>query len=409
MSSVADSRPRIKPELKPSGKRRWLYATVPNEWVWPRPVIRHRQEDDDDYGLAPFLSPFEYAVALAVLNLAGAALAELRHREAIAAGGALITEEKKLHAQFRQGWRATHRARQAIALDGEDAEDAPDPEELEALLRQHTFGQPEFKPMPIKKALQKAGAAGYRKARSRQQKAPPPEQLTVTTSRRALLAAAQLTYNGRNKQRIEAALQRLTKKVARTKPLLKFWQQVKNTLQLEVAGCWLEPPYIRVPLPLPLHSPAALALYLFLHRVRTGVNNTKGIRFAELCTRLGIVGPWRNRQRDLNRAIQAVNGHLAKLPDADARELFALHQPLVVADHYSVEVDGAYVRFVARSRLVRWHSDDAERRRRREDREAEAGENWRLFSRPQPPPEPTPRRSSSNNVQQRRRMLAEEA
>jgi hypothetical protein len=48
-------------------------------------------------------SPFEYAVALAVLNLAGAALAELRHREAIAAGGALITEEKKLHAQFRQG------------------------------------------------------------------------------------------------------------------------------------------------------------------------------------------------------------------------------------------------------------------------------------------------------------------
>jgi hypothetical protein len=342
--------------------REWLYATVPDKWVWPYPAIRHRHENND-YGL----SPFEFAIVLAVINLARMEHQELEHRDALLAGQAQIKEEKERRSRHREEWAEVQGQRQR----GVQAR-AP------TMMRTDGMGLPRYKPIPLKEALKNAGADGY--AKRRKHKQPPPDLLAVRTSKRALLAAARLTNNSRNNRRIDAALDRLTQPVAGTRgALLNSWQA--RPLILQVAGCWLDPPYTSLPLPLPLHSPTALALYVFLHGVRTGMTNTHAIDFGKLCYLLGIGGEWNNRQRDLNRATAAVNAHLAKLPDDDARQLFDRYN-IKVAERYQVYSEGPKIRFEAVSRLPRWQKEDHRRRQLRELSDEGTGET---ISEPVPP------------------------
>lgn len=330
MSILISRHPKVHERQRTPENPRVCYGTIPIELIRPRPAIRHDADDDDRQQL----TPFEFATAVAVIVAARTTWAARQHDEALVAGAELIELEKELADDFHQQWRDTNKARQA----GHDAK-APE--------RMHVYNsQYRFKPKDRRReSFRKAGQQGYAEARRRLRKEPAPKVIMVKTSKRQLLNIAGLDLTGPNYQHIEPALERLTRSV-RIKPLLRSWQLRSGQLQLEVNGSWLDPQYLRLPLPLP-RSAIPLALFLFLRSVKTAAANSNAIRFAELCDVIGI-GGWNNRQRDLNRAIAAINRYLTTIPDEVTDELFKFG--IKLAASYDVEVKEEYVRFIAKPR-----------------------------------------------------------
>lgn len=308
MNNITTKRPSIKSSKNEPENQPLLYVPVPREWLW-RPVIA------DSDGLTPFV----FAIACAVLNLAHKDLRELRHEEAWAAGGAEIN-----------------------VLEEDEKYDA-----------------------------KQTGALAY--AERKKLKPRPPKILTVKTTKRALLAAVRLGDNGRYKKQITAALERLTQPLADNirPPLLRSFRE--KPLTLEISGVWLKPPYVRLPLPLLLHSRSGLALFLWLQTINTGwTNKQKGIDAAKLCRIVGIGDKW--KKRDLDRAVDAVNHYLRyQVADADARILAGDKYELHIAECYKVDRSDNFIRFRFEPRLDRWQKEDKERKRqqqRQDERDA---------------------------------------
>ena len=307
----------------------FLFATVPQELLLP-PAVRHREQDSDK------LSPFEFSIMAAVIGLARNVLNEQRHREALKAGAEAIEQEKELEKRYREEWREVNQARQS-------GRSATTPRRLHAF----DIAALRIRPTRFDKALSRAGTYGYATSRKKQKIIP--DVIPATTSRRALLLTGGLAAKDRHFHRLSTALDRLTKPVKGIRaPLLREWHARSGRLHLDVTGAWLNPPFHKVPLPLPLR-PQTLALFLFLQAVNTSPINERGMRFDVLCRTLGINSE--HRQRDLNRAIAAVNLHLAKIP---TQVIEQLNFPI---EFYPI-VEGRYVRFSRR--LHRERSNDVD-------------------------------------------------
>jgi hypothetical protein len=112
-----------------------------------------------------------------------------------------------------------------------------------------------------------------------------------------------------------------------------------------VVDCrWFAPPFAKIPKPLP-QSPAALALYLLLRNFRKQPASRKGIRFDTLCQLLGISndrGPLASSDA-LNRALDAVNDHLTRLP---VRKLHAAKVRVPARYELDHDDDGINLRFI---------------------------------------------------------------
>jgi hypothetical protein len=71
------------------------------------PPIKHRDESDVDSQL----TPFEFAVAIGLIDARAVALADLRHKDALAAGAMAMDAEKARADDFKEDWRETKRRR----------------------------------------------------------------------------------------------------------------------------------------------------------------------------------------------------------------------------------------------------------------------------------------------------------
>jgi hypothetical protein len=336
VTSVLD-RPRVvqreqkEPEnAKQSNQLQVCYGSIPMVLIRPVPMVRFRDGDERER-----LTPFEMTIAAAISAAARGSLVGQRHAQAFQRGGEQIRWEQELDDNFRQEWRDTNEQRRHGKLVG-------------APVRKHTYDHDydhaTYKPDKLKVALRKAGEHGYREAKRELQQERVPDRITVSLSMSQLLDMSGLRITGSNFRQLDAALKRLAAPVNKMAPLLPCCRYDHGRLRLVVNGGWLNPPYLRVPLPLPPASHAT-ALLLFLLSVRAVPSNSKSTRFTKLLDLLGI-DP-HNRQRDLTRAIKQVNDYLAGIPDSVADQLYA-HKIRLPASYHTQ--GGRFIRFVGVSR-----------------------------------------------------------
>ena len=180
-------------------------------------------------------------------------------------GGKLIKRERELHEDFKQQWRVVN----ALRAKGEEAVPAP--------TRDHVSDPPNYyqhryqSAGPMTVMAKKAGEVGFQRKRD-YERAHPPELITVTLSKYGILRAARLPDTGRHRANLEAALKQLCKPVFGPRlelpPLLDSWKHVAaGEYELRVTTSWSQPSWLKVDLPLPILSPAALAMYLYLHEM----------------------------------------------------------------------------------------------------------------------------------------------
>jgi hypothetical protein len=279
------------------------------EW----PPIRHRHSDPNSTDVWPF----EFGIAAGVLTVARLILAGEDHKQALAVGAKSIEQEKVYADQYREDWKQEKRLRR---LGGVRKKQTPE--------RQHTFSTSSIldtpkdhynnkRPMPLKQTLKKAGKYNYEARSKALKKQPAPETITVEISRYALLHYARLSDDGANVSKVEAALDRLLEPVGNMlTPLLQGWSYLDSGhLQLQVAGTWLNPRFVELPLSLPLRSPTALAILMFLMTIvnRAGKFPREGkMPFKSLCTRLGIPTRHGNKVmiRTVDNALAVLNAYL---------------------------------------------------------------------------------------------------
>jgi hypothetical protein len=327
-------RPRIvqREQKEPQNAQFQLcYGTLPMELIRP-PAVRHRDGDSER------LTPFAIGIAAAICAECRAALNDLHHLQAFPAAGEQIKLEKEKHDGFHEEWHQTKQARRRGKIAG-------------APTLKHTYDglfQPAtYWPDKTNVAMRKAGKHAYPEARRELKQQPAPARIALSITKRQLLATAGLRITGSSFQQLDAALKRLTDPVNKVAPLLRSCQYRNGRLRLVVNGKWLDPQYLGVPLPLPLQS-HAMALLLFLLSVRTVASNSKPINFAKLCDLIGIDSKTRHRQRDMKRAFKRLNDYLYRISDITADILYEhkIRLPL----YYQADIDGDFVRFVARSR-----------------------------------------------------------
>jgi hypothetical protein len=164
-----------------------------------------------------------------------------------------------------------------------------------------------------------------------------------------------LSAGARNLDLIDPILAKLRKPVQcgedRLPALLKSVLAEGERLRLEVCGDWLAPPFGKVPMPLPTRSAHALALYLFVHTIKTSNANKGDSSFLSLCTRLGIKSDQRWQcQQAFDRALAVVNTHLSKL---DIEELARNNVKIARAFDLVPTDGGLRVRLEATNRQTR--------------------------------------------------------
>jgi hypothetical protein len=290
----------VRQRYRSASKRGSAYVHIPRH-VLTDPPIRHRHMSDQ------YLTPYEFAVGAGALVSAQAVLANSRHQEALKSGEEAIERQDHYHTKFKREWqKVSEQRRRGI--------DAPAPMYSFTFRDEvrHKTG------MSKRKVLQEAGKHGYRKQLKRSRRMTPPEIITIEVSQRALLRQAGLQSDGAHHRRLADTLNRLCLPIGDAQPMLKGWERTPSRrLRLQVFGAWLAPPFGRVPLPLPVCSPTALALYLFLHGIKTNqhLSNPSNIRQHDLKSfyrRIGIATRWGEAvcKRTFKRAFDAVNTHL---------------------------------------------------------------------------------------------------
>lgn len=308
---------------------RALYGTLPRDVMRHPPVQAWR--------------PFDIAIACALSVKARFERARQRHIKALDIGATTIDQEKHYAELFQEDWKKVKARRRR----GEQDVDAPE--------RFHAYKGSEYKPLAYADELRKAGKTGYRRAQRALRKGSPPEVIEIELSRAALLRLAHLSTDAKNRAELDAALARLQKPLrvdgVRKSGLLESIDEKAGKLRLRIRGEWLEPPFGQIPLPLPTRSPAATALYLFLHTVRTSRSNTRAINSEDLCRRLGIDTdrpPFVLRQA-LHRALDLVNQYVRRLNETDLDR-----HGVTAIDHYNINAvnDGRRLRFVGVRHLI---------------------------------------------------------
>jgi hypothetical protein len=313
-----------------------LYVLLPSKVV-QRPPHRHDQN-------AAGVEPFALAVGCAAVALAKQTTAEPNFQHAFAAGGAGIKRQKVYNDTWDRDWKATKR----VWRRNKAVEHLPQ--------RHHVYKGPETRlrdtiPETYGKAGKHAFQLGLRQAR-KYRKAKDTE---VTLSRYALLRSARLSDGINNRNKLETALNRLTKPVGQHPPMLVGWEEdASGALHIVVAAWWLKKPFRKVPLPLPMRA-TALALYLLLHwfdtspmaSLRISPNRLPerkpAISIASLRAKLGFPQHCYNSwaKRKLDQALDHVNQHLARLDHAALQR--AKLKPIA---RYSYKIAGPNILFL---------------------------------------------------------------
>jgi hypothetical protein len=337
-----------------------LYVCIPN-FMLRRPPIAHRGGDSDLR-----VTPFEFAVLAGVLVAARrGALSEQRFQHAWQAGGRpKIEQQREYVSQFRQDWQDTKQQRRR----GASKHQAPAPRMRHAFDARRYYdsenerneadmtGRRErnaYRPLKRRKLIKLAGREGFAVAYQRQRDAPAPAMLAVTVSRYGLLRDAGLADTGPNRDKLDAALNRLCQPIGDAVSLLSEWRADQHGLHLQVRGDWLDPPYQRLPLPLPKSS-NVLALYLFLNSINTGsVRRNAQIDCARLFDLLGMA--WR-RSRVLDQTLRLLNQHLVNLTLERRKALAACRPSINPPTGYEIEATGNVVRFT--DVPFQWHDDE---------------------------------------------------
>jgi hypothetical protein len=327
--------------------------TSPDEFVClPRalaeaPPIRHHHSDPQSADV----TPFEFGILSGVLTVARRlVLGAQRHEAALATGAKAIELEKALDDEWREEWKQEKQRRR---LQG-GKKYTPQ--------RRHAFSTWEItdtakdrynsrKPMPLKQSLRRAGHDNYEAHQKAQRRELAPEVITVETSRYSLLRYARLSDDGANLRKVEAALDRLCETVGTMPvPLLQSWQYSESGyLELQISGSWLNPRFVKLPLPLPLRSPTVLAILLLLKTISLKEGK---IPFERLCRVVGI--PTRFGQqvmsRAMNNALHILNRYLES------------NDAALPADYIQLVTLGGYVGFraVERPQIVTEDADDDE-------------------------------------------------
>ena len=146
----------------------------------------------------------------------------------------------------------------------------------------------------------------------------------IVISKRKLLRTAGRAWNDTNQRNIDPALERLTKPMDGFGPVLRGPTKAANSkkLRLAVNKYWLpQRMFDRVPWPPPAHS-TTLALYLFLFGADLRPESKTNISRVNLYRLLGTnPSTPTHRARDLKRALDGVNAHLARLGYATLFEM----------------------------------------------------------------------------------------
>lgn len=269
------------------------------------PPIRHRHT----HYRAHHLSPFQFAIALALTASARRAVADAHHQKALKAGAKAITSEKQTGKIVKRRYRREMESQPTF----ETKQDRKAWERYSKLIG--------VKKTDKRSALRHAGQKGYARCRAKLRKSPLTAFVTLELSRYAVLRLANLDTSSMSMWNLTAALNRLSRFVAikgiYEPPLIKEWQELPSgKLRLVVSTDWTQPPFGKVPLPLPtLRSPTAVALHLLLFTLNTSATNQEGMALDPLCERLGILTEWSVglKVRSIARALELVNEHLATL------------------------------------------------------------------------------------------------
>jgi len=332
MANLAASKPKVTAGKRPPKKPAFVCLA---RAVLLYPPIAHRHHTPAAKNF--LLSPFEFAVALAVIAAATRQWSEDRHALAFEDGGERIQRQK-------------HKLQAAKRNRGPKTKNYPftrEQREWEHLIR--TGHEPSGKePVNVKRIMKSEGRKGYDRSQQWQHRQGPPPTIRVRQSRRSLLTSVGLSTQSASYVQLEKALDRLVDApVAKQPPVLTAWQlRPDGQVRFRVNGFWLDlrrGGFARLPLPLIgrlSSSPNALALYLFLNAIRT-FNSRTGIRPRELFARLGMAMSRRGRSGSrlsvsLRLALKTINKKLAQLDDASLRK----HKLDAVPRRYEIELIG---------------------------------------------------------------------
>jgi hypothetical protein len=163
---------------------------------------------------------------------------------------------------------------------------------------------------------------------------------TLVKSKRALLKLAGLSTGQNNRNRLDEALQALSKPIGKSPPLIKKYKVAHGSVWITIYSSWLDDGYVRVPMPLP-RRPVELALYLWLHHLdpRYGKRDGGEISLQRLSIILGLHHT-HHIKRALRRALGAINSHLSKLDIESCAK-----DGLDVPERYRMKFKGASVTF----------------------------------------------------------------
>ena len=159
----------------------------------------------------------------------------------------------------------------------------------------------------------------------------PSDTIKFEMSATRLFKLADLSPDTRNLRKLDPALSRLTGNIlgGLPPPLLGYRLMLDGKIRFSFAGEWIEPPFIKVPVPLITKSRPALYLLLFLRCISVGGS----ITLPTLAKRvLGLKSdkPFEQR-RAIDRALYVVNGCIAEnktrygLRANDIPRLYAMH------------------------------------------------------------------------------------
>lgn len=237
------------------------------------PPIRHRGE-------APGagLSVFEFRVGTVAIVLAFMSRTDERHQAALRAGKRAMTAKRS--------------SEQPVS---NKAENSP------------------------REQFEWEGSAGFIMGRTKFINDQADEDWSFETSIAKLLRCAGLPKKGGASRRLFSALDRLTKRVRKSPPLLERWGWAHGKLMLTVHNEWLPRAghtkgFIRIPLPLPTSGAVVLALHLFLFEVDPRPSGKTSIKAKALYERLGIkTDRPAHGERMLRAALVQVNKHRQKL------------------------------------------------------------------------------------------------
>lgn len=171
----------------------------------------------------------------------------------------------------------------------------------------------------------------------------PPQHIRVELTRTELLRHSGLSCDTRSLAKLDAILKKLRNLTVEglPVPLSRIARLRSGRLRLDVAGDWIEPPFVRIPLPLPTRSLAAVNLSLFLRTI----NPDGMIRLETLCKHIGIEAtlPSFVQRQAIHRALGAVNGTLFTRPP----EFHVQHEHQQIPWFYKMLLNsGSRIRFL---------------------------------------------------------------